>query len=125
MDDKQSVMEPMIEAAKLVDLLLAVWRTKRRAERLDGTPEPVRLACESALDRIRDLGFRLDEMVGQAYHEHMRVRIVDQEGDTDLRISECLVPAVYFNGELLRPAEVVVVGSTIENGQNSEYNTKA
>jgi len=105
---------PTIEVGKLVELLLAVWRTQRRAGRAEMTPETVLVACESTLDRVHALGFRLDDMLGQPYHENMRVRVVDQEGDTNLCISECLAPAVYYQNRLIRPAEVVISSKTAE-----------
>lgn len=101
---------PTVEAVNLVGLVVALWRVQRRAARPDAASEAVQVACESALDRVTDLGFRLDEMLDQPYHENMRVRVVEQIGDRNLRISECLAPAVYYQDELLRPAEVVVTG---------------
>ncbi len=93
------------------ELLLDIWRIKRRADRLSGTHESVLVACELAMDRVRAIGFELRETVGERYDENMRVRVVDyEEADEELHVSECLSPAVYYCSELVRRADVVLRG---------------
>ncbi len=92
-----------------IDLVVDIWRIDRRARRDANTPSGVRLACEAALDRVADLGFAIEEPVGQPYHENARMRVVDDGGVVGRRrIAECLSPAVYFNGDLIKPAEVTL-----------------
>jgi hypothetical protein len=53
----------------------------------------------------------MDGLVGTAYDPSMRIRVVDQEGGSaNLRITECLSPAVYRDDKLVRQAEVIVRG---------------
>jgi hypothetical protein len=94
----------------VAELVVDVWRIGRRADR-DGASEAVRIACETAVDRLASLGFRFDELLGEPYDENLRVRVVHKEGgERNVRISECLSPAVYFRNELIRPAEIVIQG---------------
>lgn len=101
-----------VDQSCLVDLLIDLWRIRKRAQRDPATPEAVLVACEVAMDRVAALGYRIDELVGQPYDPGMRVRVVDHEGGPDHpRISECLCPAVYRGEEqLVRQAEVIVQG---------------
>src|SRR5580658_2304459 len=105
-----------LEKSTLVDLIADVWRIHKRAKR-DRAPESVSLACERAMERIEMLGFEMAEMLGEPYHEGMRVRVTHREGDSaSSRISECISPAIYYTDRqlgcraLVRSAEVVVTG---------------
>lgn len=100
-----------IDASKIAELAISLWRIGKRAQRDPATPEPVVIACEMARDRLSEIGFDIREMVGLPYHENMRVRVVDHEpASQPLQIIECLTPAIYFHDSLLRPAEVVIKG---------------
>ena len=103
------------EKAKIGELIVDLWRIKRRAER--DNAESTLLACERAIDRVHDMGFRFDELIGKPYDVNMRVRVVHQEGGaTNQQIAECLSPAVYFqksgadSEDLIKTAEVVIRG---------------
>jgi hypothetical protein len=101
------------------DVVVDVWRIRRRAHR-DEASHAVRIACETALDRLTDLGFRLEEMLGEPYDENLRVRVLHQEGGPrNLRISECLAPAVYFQNELVRTAEIIIQGENEDGTADS------
>jgi hypothetical protein len=102
----------MVDQACLIDLLIDLWRIRRRAQRDAATPSSVRVACEVAMDRVAALGYRIEELVGQPYDPGMRVRVVEHEGGpANPRISECLCPAVYRGeDQLVRQAEVIVQG---------------
>ena len=100
---------------KLAELAVAVWRLEKRTRRDAATPEPVLIACETAMDRLRDLGVALREHIGDVCDDAMKVRVVDDitpAGKADPaplpRIVECLSPAVYLHDRLVRRAEVVV-----------------
>ena len=42
----------------------------------------------------------------------MQVKVIEhEECDQPLMIAECLSPAIYYNGDLIRPAEVVTKGN--------------
>lgn len=111
MDETAGRMSYSLDRLTAEELLLDIWRIKRRAHRHSETHESVRVACELAMDRVRAMGFELRETVGERYDENMRVRVVDHEdADEDLHVSECLAPAVYYCSELVRPAEVVLRG---------------
>jgi hypothetical protein len=105
-----------VETSGLADLAVDVWRIRRRAVR-DGATEAVRIACERAVERFTDLGLQMTEFaIGEPYDENLVVRVVHrEEGGSNARIVECLSPAIYFHGKLVRPAEVVIEGVE-ENG---------
>jgi hypothetical protein len=64
------------------------------------------------MDRVRSIGFSLETMVGEPYHENLAVRVVDHEGGASNRtIAECLSPVVYFHGRMVRAGEVVTKGA--------------
>jgi len=101
-----------VDRGALAELAVSIWRIDQRARRNVGTPESVVLACETARDRLGALGIELRDLTGQTYDSHLRVRVVageDSIGATGaVRIAQCLSPAVYRNGELIRPAEVTI-----------------
>ena len=115
MDDERILNDEQEEGrkvpeSKLSALAVAIWRTNRRIQRADEVPDTVRLACEGIIDRLRDLGITWSDLIGEPYNENMRVQVVEKQGTHDLRIAECLSPAVYMDEQLIRAAEVVVLG---------------
>jgi hypothetical protein len=106
-----------LDAGGVAEMLFAVWRAKKRSDR-EETPEAVRVALETVSEQIEALSFRYDEMVGQPYDENMRVRVAHHEGGpVNMRIIECLGPAIYHDDRLIRPADVVVRGD--EDGSSN------
>lgn len=99
----------------LSDLLIDLWRIRRRAMRERSALDSVLAACESALERAVELGFQLDDMIGRPYDVNMVARVVDRQGGPDgARVTDCVAPAVLFMADgkkwLLRPAEICVEG---------------
>ena len=95
----------------IADLLVDIWKIYSRAK-TDGAGERVLVACERAEDRLRRLGFVTEDVAEQAYDTNARMVVVAHDGGSEpLVISQCLSPAVYFNGRLLRKAEVVTKGT--------------
>ena len=106
-----------LERGGMSDLMVDLWRIQKRAQRDPATSEGVHIACERALERAHALGFTIEEMIGEAYHANMNLRVAHRDGgEQNLRISECLSPAVYFTPahstqkQLIRKAEVVLQG---------------
>jgi aspartate oxidase len=102
--------DPILQAADMADLATDLWRIGRRAKR-DDASEAVLIAHERAIDRLIALGFEIKEMEGEPYYENLRVKVVHMEGGhLRRRISECLSPAIFFHGHLIKQAEVVIQG---------------
>lgn len=102
--------EPTVLAASIAELAVDIWKISRRVAQ-EGCAERVATACERAEQRIKSIGFEIDTMVGKAYDRNMRVRVVENEpADGERKIAECLAPAVYFQGVLVREGEVVTRG---------------
>ena len=107
-----------VDRTDMLELVVDVWRAKQRADRDSSTPASVRLACENAVDRLMQLGFRIDDLVGKPYHHNEKAKVVHKEGGTaNPRVSQCFSPAVYFEGKLVKKAEIAVRGEQ-ENDQN-------
>jgi hypothetical protein len=100
-----------VESAKVAELAIDLWRIEARAIK-DGASDRVRAACERAAERLRGFGFDIDTLEGRPYDENLRVRVVDhEEAEGPRTIVECVTPAVYYQGSLVREAEVVTRGS--------------
>jgi hypothetical protein len=111
MADEISMQEKDFAASELCDLIHALWRIERRVLKHEQTADSIKMAIETAMDRVRSLGFTVDEMVGAPYHESMRVKVIQHDtSEGKLRISECLSPAIYYRKNLIRPAEVIIEG---------------
>lgn len=111
---KPSTQEPSPDPGPSVDgvaeLAVDLWRIAERAKK-DAAGDRTVAACERAEDRLKRLGFEIVTMLGQAYDTNLRARVVDHEpGEGPLRIGQCISPAVYYGGKLVREAEVVTIG---------------
>jgi hypothetical protein len=100
-----------VSPAKVAELAVDLWRIEARA-RKESAGERIIAACERATDRLRSMGFVVDDLEGRPYDENLRVRVVDHEdGEGPRRVLECVSPAVYHQEVLVREAEVVTRGS--------------
>lgn len=101
-------------AAEVAELAVDLWKLGDRA-RADAASERVAAAYERAEDRLKRIGFEVDPMVNRPYDTNLKVRVVGHEpGEGPLVISQCISPAVYFRGRLVREAEIVTNGSNRE-----------
>ncbi len=99
-----------IPMGSLCSLAVEIWRLEARS-RGSQTPEPVLLAIERLGAGLGRLGVQVRDLVGEPFDEGLSVRVVEHEpGDEPRRISECLSPAVYYQGRLLKAADVVTKG---------------
>lgn len=111
MDESQDCNTIDMGRDQVIDLVVDIWRIRHRANRDEATPESVRIACDTALDRLSMLGFSIGEPEGELYDANSRVTVVDQRGGSlKRRICECLSPAVYYDGKLVKLAEVILEG---------------
>lgn len=116
---ENSAQIAQLAPSDLADLMVDLWRIGKRAGRHGETPETVRVACEIALERALELGFDIRELQGD-YDQNMRVRVVHRDGGSvNQVISECLSPAVYFDNQLIRPAEVILKGDITDGESDS------
>ncbi len=96
---------------KVAELAVDVWKIELRAQAM-AENDRVLAACERATDRFRKFGFEIRDLTGDDYDTNMRVNVVEHElASGPLKIAECLSPAVYFEGLLIREAEVVTSGN--------------
>jgi len=111
MDTYVPQAERPIALQECADLAIDAWRAVSRACADPQTPERVATAIMRISERMQDLGFMTKDLTGVPYAPDMRARIVEQVGiGPPFRVIECLAPAVYFRGKLVRPAEIVVKG---------------
>jgi|GEM_PF-1747406 len=99
-----------IPADMIASLVVDLWKISERAKS-EPVAERVLAACERAEERLRRIGFEIEEMAGRPYDTNMRVHVVEHDGGEEpWSISECLSPAIYYRGELIREAEVITKG---------------
>jgi hypothetical protein len=99
-----------VEVTEVSRLAIDVWRVGQRAVK-DKASEQVVAACERAVDRLRSIGFRVEDMLGDKYDPDMRVNVIEhQGGDKNVFITECIAPAIYFQDVLVRIGDVITKG---------------
>lgn len=97
--------------SKVVDLAIDIWKIHLRSK-AEQAPDRVVAACERAEDRLARMGFELSTLVGKPYDTNVCARVVEHlPAGGPLMVAECLAPAVYFEGQLVREAEIVTSGS--------------
>jgi hypothetical protein len=120
MNDAVNIHEETLPVAAVLDLVVDLWRIRRRASRDASTPEPILVACDRAMETLGSIGFEINELVGEAYDQNMLVQVIHEEGGLENRvISECLSPAVYFRKRLIKRAEVVVKGEVCDENTDN------
>lgn len=104
-------LEPAVTLQEFADLAIDVWRALARICDEQQTPDRVQTAIVRVSERLEDMGLVTKDLTNTEHTPDMRVRVVSQDGSgPPFRIAECLAPAVYFRGRLVRPAEVVIKG---------------
>jgi hypothetical protein len=95
---------------EVAEIAVEVWKIQQRA--LTGTSgDRVIVACERAEDRLLRIGFKLESLVGEQYDTNLRARVLDHDPcHGPLIVGQCISPAVYYKGKLVREAEVVTKG---------------
>ncbi len=92
-------------------LIVDLWKIAERAK-CQPVSERVLAACERAVERIKKLGFIIDDMSGRLYDTNMRLHVVEHDGGVEpVFISECLSPAIYYQDVLICEAEVITKGT--------------
>jgi len=102
-----------IPVREIAVLVIDVWRMIERVK-ITSVPEPFLIAVERTLERLQGLGFEIRDYRGEYYHPNMNVVVVDDLGGEPLKVVECLMPAVYYNGKLIERANVVIGGESHE-----------
>ncbi len=111
-----------IEACKLSDAAVEIWRLQRWAFQSGYEKERViaRQAARGLSSFLSDLEIEVCDLTGQAYNEGLSVEVVDFEGDRDAhgqsaRIVEMLAPIVFWRGRVIKAGQVVVGGTLTAN----------
>jgi len=95
---------------KVADIVLEIWRLKQRLIR-EGASERAISAVDRVNEKLQRIGFTTDTMQDRVYSENLTVKVIEHvDDDCQIGIVECLSPAVYFDGTLIRLAEVVTKG---------------
>jgi hypothetical protein len=111
MDAVADHTEAAVTRQEIADLAIDVWRALWRICDEPQTPDRVRTAVVRVSERLEDMGIVTKDLTNTEYTSDMRARVVSQDASgPPFRIAECLAPAVYFRGRLVRPAEVVIKG---------------
>lgn len=99
---------PMTE--EVAEIAAEIWKIQQRA--LAGSSnDRVIVACERAGEKLLRMGFKLDSLLGESYDTNLKARVLDHDpGQGPLIVGQCVSPAVYYKGELVREAEVITKG---------------
>lgn len=99
--------DSQLVATDLLPLTLDVWRLSRMTE----GDERLHTLASRALDRLRALGLRLETLEGNPFDENAKVRVVEHRPGPEPRtVVECVTPAIYWNDQLLKEANVITKG---------------
>ncbi len=102
----------------LVPVFIDLWRIEQRAKK-EQASDRVLTACERASARVARLGFRVEDLVGEAYDPDMVVSVIENEGGPlNRKIVECIAPAVYYQNQLIQVGQVITRGDE-GNGKDS------
>ncbi len=97
--------------AQVAELAVDLWKLRERIQ-TEAASERIIAACERTEDRLKRMGFEVDEMIGRPYNTNLKARVVDHEPEPGpLVIGQCISPAVFFRGNLVREAEIITKGS--------------
>lgn len=97
-------------AEEVADLAVDLWKLGERV-RTEAASDRVATAYERSEDRLKRIGFAVDTMSGRPYDTNMKAKVVDHEaGEGPLMIGQCISPAVFYKGRLVREAEIVTIG---------------
>ena len=108
-----------IPLSVISDIAVDIWRITRRALREESTPPSVVIACERAVETLEGAKVEIRDLAGEKYDENSRVSVIHEEGGKRNQvISECISPAIYYKGRLLRKAEVCLKGEA--DGQQTD-----
>jgi len=106
----ENAIPPSIAVEAVAALVVDLWKISERAKSEQGMGR-VLAACERAEDRLLRMGFEIKNLAGHLYDTNMNVHVVEHEESIGpLTILECLSPAVYYQGGLVRQAEVITKG---------------
>jgi len=97
-------------AEEVADLAVDLWKLGERV-RTESASDRVETAYERSEDRLKRIGFDVDTMTGRLYDTNMKAKVGDHEaGEGPLMIGQCISPAVFYKGRLVREAEIVTIG---------------
>jgi len=100
----------VLSAEEVAEFVVDLWKLGERVK-ADVASERVAAAYERAEERLKRIGFEIDPMVGRSYDTNIKAKVVDHEAeDGPLVVNQCISPAVYFRGRLVREAEIVTTG---------------
>lgn len=95
---------------EVAEIAAEIWKIQQRA--LAGSSnDRVVVACERAGEKLLRMGFKLDSLLGESYDTNLKARVLDHDpSQGPLIVGQCVSPAVYYKGELVREAEVITKG---------------
>jgi len=103
-----------VSCLAIAELVVDVWKIGTRAAGQEDSGR-VLSACERAMERAQRIGFTVEDPSHLPYDTNMKVRVVEHDfSDGPPKIAQCLSPAIYFRGDLVREAEVITEGGGVQ-----------
>lgn len=121
MTDVAQSKAPVVRTTDMAEVVVDVWRIQRRASQLPDVDGAARIlvACERAVERLEELGFVTKDLTGCEVVPDQRIRVVEHvPGGGPRIVQECLTPAVYYNGVLVRVAEAMTKGGDLDGSSD-------
>jgi hypothetical protein len=110
-------MPGAIQLTNLVDIALEVWRVEQCCKRLQVAANREDSALTFSMEKIRhslrEMGLEIKDPAGERYQEGLSLDVLAfdyPEGESHEHgvIQETMSPAIYYNGQLVRLAQVIV-----------------
>jgi len=110
-------MPGAIQLTNLVDIALEVWRLEQRCKRLQVAANLEDSALTFSMEKIRhslgEIGLEIKDPAGERYQEGMSLDVLafdypEGEPHEHRVIQETVSPAIYYNGQLVKLAQVIV-----------------
>jgi hypothetical protein len=110
----------------LADIATLVWRARRRAGAAADVPGAlarVRRDLEALADRLDEGGIEVLDHTGEPYDPGKSLRVLSFQpmpGAAGESIGETVKPTVYYHGDWLQMAEVIVHTPPVRSGVGEE-----
>ncbi|MFI6516716.1 hypothetical protein ACIBF1_14240 [Spirillospora sp. NPDC050679] len=109
----------------LADLAVHLWRLGNRIDAAPNGSRALSRHLEAAWDALGAAGVEVQDHLGRPFDPGLRIKVVAFQPTPGLgreQVVEAVRPAVYLDGRLLRPGEVIV-GTPVDGGAGDTRGT--
>lgn len=112
-----------VDMSRLIDIVVEMWRLQHRCRQLQkevGRDDPsIAFSLDKVQHVLKEIGIEARDYTGQSFNEGMSLDVLTFDypvGEKPLNriIQDTVSPAIYFDGKLLKMAQVIVGIGDIE-----------